>query len=517
VVTVATMADQSTEEQQRTIARASRSSDLGSSCKSNAEHASAQFTSLMDSNHGIHGHNSSQADLAQSTVAGAGRADQRSTYPSAEVVRVEAVDGTLGAMEQDSADVESFTRQSFDHVEVLCGKAQNLVLEMSAAAAPAWQAAARANAGGILGCGGINVQQDLAELRSRICHLELKLEQRDGASLAEAHGQAAALKKEFGQLESTLAEALRELGETKNQVSVLQRQIGAGTTTRLQQATEPMAGGSDVNASSTQVTTPSFPRPRAPVIVPPQGITSLRTFPTSPDRESHETQGGVANLWVTPMPRSLPSSRSTESNAGAGSGTASLEWQQQPPFEGGQSTPTQILTPSRLRPPVVQGLSSLRTCLPSPPETVRLTPAPASYMPSPPETVRLPPAPASYMPSPPETVRLPPAPASYMPTLAVATAKACITAGAQVQTSRGSPSNGATVQHIQQQQQQQQYVHQPAKGTGSAPPPGGMHLCHTPVRGGTTCHRLAPGGMHSQGGTGTPIYPAQRVCVRGGA
>lgn len=510
MASLATVAHQDAEEQQSAIARASRSSDLESSCKSNAEHASSQFTSsvhLMGGNHGIHGHNSSQADLAQSTVAGAGRADQSSTYPSAEVVRVEAADGTLGTVEQDSADMEPFPGQSCNHVEVLCGKAQNLVLEMSAAAAPAWQAAARAvpDTGGILGCGGINVEQDLAELRSRICHLELKLEQRDGASLAEAHAQAASLKKEFGQLESTLAEALRELGDTKNQVRVLQRQIGSGTTTaRLPLVTEPMAGGSDVNANSTQVLTPSFPRPPVPAIVPPQGVMSSRSFPASPDRESHETQGGAANLWAPPLPRSLPSSHSSESCAGTGAGTGSLgggasasgaflEWQQQqqqqPLFEGGHSTPTQILTPSRPRPPVVQGLSSLRACLPSPPETVRLPPAPA---------------------------------ASYIPAVTVTTATACVTAGTQVHSSRGPSSNGATLQHMQQQQQQQQYVHQPAshqpaKRTGSAPPPGGMQLCHTPVRGGTSCHRLVPGGMHSQGGTGTPIYPAQRAGVRGGA
>ena len=124
LATAGTMADQSTEEQQ--IARALRSSDLGSSCKSNAEHASSQFTSLMGSNHGINGHSSSQADLAQGPVVGAGQADRSSTYPSAEVVRVEAADGTLGAMEQDSADMEPFTGQSCNHVEVLCGKAQNL-------------------------------------------------------------------------------------------------------------------------------------------------------------------------------------------------------------------------------------------------------------------------------------------------------------------------------------------------------------------------------------------------------
>jgi len=384
------------------------------------------------------------------------------------------------------------------------------VLEMSAAAAPAWQAAAQAHAG-ILSCGGINAEQDLAELRSRICHLELKLEQHDGASLAEAHAQAAALKKEFGQLESTLAEALRELGETKNQVRVLQRQVEAGTAARPQQATEPVPGGSDV-ASSTQVLTPSFPRPPAPAIVAPQGVTSLRAFPVSPDGEAHDTQGGAANLWAPPLPRSLPSNHGSESCVGTGAGIGSLggggssasgaflECQQQPSFEGGQSTPTQILTPSRPRPPVVQGLSSVRTSLPSPPDTVRLPPAPASYMP----------AVTTACISPPETVRLPQAPASYMP---------CVTAGAQVHSGRGTTSNGATVQHIQQQQQQQQqqYVHQPAKRTGSAPPQGGMQLCHTPVRGGTTCHRLVPGGMHSQGGAATPVYPAQRAGVRGGA
>ena len=138
---------------------------------------------------------------------------------------------------------------------------------MSAAAAPAWQAAAQANAGGMLGCGGINVEQDLAELRSRLCHLELKLEQRNSASLGKGLDQATALKKEFGQLESTLAAALRELAETKNQVRVLQWQCGAGTVARPQQAPEPASGASDSNANSTQVLTPSFPRPPAAAIV----------------------------------------------------------------------------------------------------------------------------------------------------------------------------------------------------------------------------------------------------------
>jgi len=500
---VAAASHQDAEEQRRETARASRSSDLGSSSKSNAEHASAQFTSsvhLMGSNHGIHGHNGSQADLAQSTIAGAGLSDQSSTYPSAEVVRVEAADGTLGAMEQDCADMDTFTSQP-----------SPLVLDMSPVASPDWEAATRtaADARGILGCGGINVEQDLAELRSRICHLELKLEQRDGASLAEAHAQAAALKKEFGQLENTLAEALRELDETKNQVRALQQQMEAGTNARPDQAMEPCSSGSDVNATSTKVLTPSFPRRPAPAILPPQGVMSSRAFPASPDRESVEAQGGAANLWAPPLPRSLPPSLSSESFVGVGAGASSLgcggasasggflEWQQQPqqqPFEGGQSTPTTVLTPSRPRPPVVQGLSSaglssLRTCLPSPPETVRVPPAPA---------------------------------ASYVPAVPLTSAKACITAAAQVQSSRG-PS---AIQHVQQQQQQQQqpqqqqqhqYVHQPTQRTGSAPPPGGMQLCHTPVRGGATCHRLLPGGIHSQGGSGTPVYPAQRPAVRGGA
>mmetsp|Transcript_91563 Transcript_91563/g.181983 ORF Transcript_91563/g.181983 Transcript_91563/m.181983 type:complete len:567 (+) Transcript_91563:62-1762(+) len=338
---VATVAHQDAEEQQTEMARASRSSDMGSSCKSNAEHASAQFTSSVHlmGNHGIHGHNSSQADLAPSTVASAGRADQSSTYPSAEVMRVEAAtsimsapsqapDGTLGTVLQDSADMDPFTGND---VELLCGKAHNLVLEMSEAAVPAWRAAARAvpNTSGLLGCGGINVEQDLAELRSRICHLELKLEQRDGASLAEAHAQAAALKKEFGQLETNLAEALWELRETKDQVRVLQRQIGAGTTSRLLHATEPVASGLDVNASSTQVLTPTFPRPPTPAIVPPQGVASTRSFPASPEQPAHL------------VPRSAPSSHSSESCVGTAACTGSLsgggastsggflEWQQQ--------------------------------------------------------------------------------------------------------------------------------------------------------------------------------------------
>lgn len=403
---------------------------------------------------------------------------------------------TDAGIKRQETDANPSVDSTCMQVEALCGKAQNLILEMSAVVTPpplqartdlagrthgpiiphrgqqvvsgsafshahvlstdTHIAVSRAGvaAGGMF-FGSANLEEDLAELRSRVSRVELRLGQRGDSSLVEGHSETASLRKELWQLERGLADALRELSETKNQVRALQQQMGMAVFSKSHSE---VAGASDIHATPTQVLTPSFPRTSMSAAAK-SATGSSRQFPTSPDSYPGEVFDSKGQVWVSTPHMSCAASSELGVGVTSGRGTAeSLD-----KALDTQSTPTQLLTPSYPRPPMIQtgsgSIGTVRACLSSPPETAR-----PGHLPS-------------HLPAP--------------VALGVA-ARTCTPVPQLSCRTVGQP------QHFQ-----------PTPRTGSTSP-SGLHMCHTPIRGGA-CHR--PTGQ----GAVTPIYPARHMCVRGGA
>lgn len=492
---------------------ASRSSDVGSSFKSSIEHAVAQFVSSV---HLPGGGQGSHGDINQRNN-GSGHGGLH-CVPSLGFVADGSI-GTHSAQTEESMPMEEHRARLMEHmaqaagsasraehrdaeantlssadplagsacskVEELCGKAQSLVLQMSAAVVPPSTGRSATGLGAHAAraphvASAPSLEAELAELRARVSRVELRLEQRSGRAnspSAEARAEALALRKELAELQDGLAEALRELGETKSQVRALKQQVGVApgavepsvlaASALCRRSTQPdFAGTLEAQATPTQVLTPSYPRSSLTAAAPPS-VGPLRACPASPLEatpcDSCESRG---QTWM-PAQR-MSSAAGSEQSAGVAGNKGAAELLE------AASTPTQLLTPSHPRPLMMQAvapaggaLGTARSCLASPPETARLPHGQPS-------------------------ARL-----SAQLSLAAA-ARTCTPA----QQPCGRP---AGQEHLRLAQPQ---LFQPTPRTSGTPP--AMHVCHTPGRGGT-CPRAAGQGA------GTPVYPARRTCIRGGA